>query len=251
MNSLKKNVIVVLSINERPFNSITLNNIKSYSEKIGSDFIIVNKVKLDFWTNLCSSLFKFKRKGIKSYIQKMLSIYDCLNDYEKVLLLDDTCLVSAEAPNLFDLVPPQYIAAYPESEHVEFKSFYSDKEFIREKRGLTIEKYFNTGVLLVDRHNQSVFSPDNIFKNLDLFRGKYPDQGFFNYFANQDMKMFSLAEKWNFMPVIDYQDDKNRELKRLPDDYLETVEKQHIIHVTGFFKYRTNIIQSLNDFLSK
>jgi hypothetical protein len=241
-----KIAILVLSVGNRKFNTFTLQSIQTYATKIGASLIVEKRVKLNFKILIKCKAMKFNRKNIECYIQKAISIYNALYEYDRVLLLDDSCLITNEAPSIFDIVPLNHIAAYPESEHIEYKSHKYDRDFIFKKRKITIDDYFNTGVLLVDSTNRDIFSPENVYKNLDLFESNYPDQAFFNYMINaKKVNMKSLSENWNYMTVIDYTDKSDRDLKNLPEAYLEDMCKQYFIHVTGYYKYRENIIEQI------
>ena len=244
----KNNVaILVLSIGERQFNKITLNNIGEYAKKVGASLIVEKNTDLDFKTTLRCKIGQFRRNNIACYIQKMASIYNALNEFEKVLLLDDSCLVNSHADNLFDLVPEGYIAAYPESERSDLKAYSYDKDFLCKKRGVKIKNYYNTGVLLVDRHNKELFSPKCVYDNLDLFKSAYPSQAFFNYIVNSNVNIHQLSEQWNFMPIIDYSDKLNRQLKALPKKYVDSLHEKFIIHVTGYYEHRGDIIEQIGN----
>ena len=45
---------------------------------------------------------------------KLLFLREALRKYDRVLLLDDTCYVTPDTPNLFDLVPPEELGVAPE-----------------------------------------------------------------------------------------------------------------------------------------
>jgi lipopolysaccharide biosynthesis glycosyltransferase len=181
----------------------------------------------------------------------MITLYDALSKHDKVLLLDDSCLITKEAPNIFDLISKNALAAYPESERAEFLSHRHDRDFILKKRGIKIRQYFNTGVLLAHASTRELFSPRNIYRNIDLFQSSYPDQAYFNYIVNsRNIKVTALTENWNYIPISHYADNKNRKLSALPEGILEVLLKQNFIHITGYYKYRGRIIEQISDRLN-
>lgn len=190
---------------------------------------------------------EIQKKKIECYLQKMLSLYKALEKFDRVLLLDDSCLVSHTAPDIFEQVPRNQIGAFPESERADFRSYNYDKKFILKKKKININEYYNTGVLLVSKHQREIFSPRNLSKNLELFKSKYPDQAYFSYIsAIEKTNVNKLHDEWNFMPVFDYSNDSNRQLTELPNDHLRLVRQKHIIHVTGYYKKRDKIIEQIN-----
>lgn len=238
--------VLVISIGERPFSALTLSNIKAYADRIGAEFIVEREIAIPFWLAFKCKLMKFKRKNIECYLQKMLGINKALENFDRVLLLDDSCLVSDGAPDIFDMVPEEEIGAFPESDCVDFKAPSYDKNFILKKKGVSISGYYNTGVLIVSKGHKDMFSPESLSSNLPLFKSMYPDQAYFAYMVEVNgIKVHKISSDWNFMPVFDYSDNSNRELLNLPEEHLDIVKQKNIVHVTGYYKNREKIIEQI------
>lgn len=250
MNELKLAVLVV-SIGKRPFTPLTLKNIRAYSERIGAAIIIERKVSIPFKLRVKCKLIKPKRKNIECYLQKMIGIYDTLEDYDRVLLLDDSCLVSRDAPNIFEKVPIEEIGAFSELECLDFKSPSYDKKFIFERKGVLISEYYNAGVLVVSKRQRELFSPKNLMDNLDLFEGLYPVQAYFAYIVHlSKAKIKRLSSDWNFIPVFNYADNDDRRLESLSIESLKVIARQNVVHVTGYYQNRHKIIAQIHSFLN-
>lgn len=241
-----KLAVLVISIGERPFSTLTLESIKAYADRIGADLLVERKTSIPLKLWLKCKFIKFKRERIECYLQKMIKIHDALEDFDRVLLLDDSCLVSSKAPNIFEEVSIDEIGAFPESECMEFKAPSYDKKFIFEKKNVSIDEYYNTGVLVVSKEQKELFSPQRLLTHLILFKSLYPDQAYFAYATHiMKTKVKKLSTKWNFMPVFDYSDNNNRRLVSLSEEHLKVVEQQNIVHVTGYYENRGKIIEQI------
>lgn len=245
-----KLAVLVISIGERPFSTLTLKNIKAYADRIGADFLVERETSIPLKLWLKCKFIKFKRTKIECYLQKMIGIHEALEVFDRVLLLDDSCLVSSKAPNIFEKVSIDDIGAFPESECMEFRAPSYDKKFIFEKKNVSISEYYNTGVLIVSKGQKELFSPKNLLKHLTLFKSLYPDQAYFAYAVHiTRTKVKKLSADWNFMPVFDYSKNNNRQLVSLPEEHLKVVEQKNIAHVTGYYKNREKIIEQVYYFL--
>lgn len=239
----KKLAIIVLSLGYRPFSSETVPTIASYAEKINAELLLERGFSLDWKIRLRLKMARRGRGNLAAYVQKMISIGRALREFDRVLLLDDSCVINPRAPDIFSLVQLGSIAAYPESENPAWLAPKIDCKFIREKRGVEISEYFNTGVLLVDAAFQDVFSIGNVVAELDLFESSYPDQSYLNYMIKKrHIDVFKLSNKWNFMPIENYADSQKRDLASLPADFLQEVLVKNIVHVTGYYRNREKII---------
>ena len=96
---MKSNLIITVSIGHRPW----FNNIKKYyqlyAKKTDSDFIIID----DNYQN-----------DIKSRLKKF-DIVKYLDKYERILFLDDTCIITPNCPNVFDLIPKELLGVICEN----------------------------------------------------------------------------------------------------------------------------------------
>jgi len=246
-----KKAILTISIGNRHFTKYTFPSITAYSKKINSDLILHNSITIHSKILNEINKFNFQRKNILPYIQKIASIHALLDKYEKLLFLDDSCIISKKAEDIFSICPDFGISAYEESEHEEFKSHHFDRNFIYKRRNLQINKYFNAGVIIVNRDSKDIFSNKNILDNIDLFESKYPVQAYLNYAINNyNINTYSLEEEWNFMAIEEYAKYKNRKLNRLSKEYIKSILNNKIFHITGYYENRINIIKQLSHALN-
>jgi len=242
------NAILTISVGCRNFTKYTLPSIREYSERIKADFILHDTFSFNYELENAIKKIKPQRTNIRPYIQKIVSISNLLEKYKKVLLLDDTCIVSRKAKNIFFESKNYGISAYYESEHNDFNSHVIDKKFIFKRRNFKINNYFNTGVLVVNQNVKKIFDIEQILLNIDLFESKYPDQAYLNYLVEKNnIDCYPLQEEWNFMAIEEYKKEKNRKLKALPDEYVKSIENNNIFHITGYYQNRFNIIKQLQN----
>ncbi len=148
--SKNKYAIITLNINNRPYLSITEKYMKLYAKKINADFHVIKNYSLH------PILYKFNsqsRPNIHAYIQKMVSIYEYLEKYERLLYVDDTTFITKETKNLFEIVSENAIGGLYESSK-NLNSFKFDKAFILKEKNVLIETYLNTGILVVSKVHQ-------------------------------------------------------------------------------------------------
>ena len=175
---MSKNLVLTGSVGDRPFTDVTFPNLEKYAQKCGADFIVEKDATIP--ENLKS--IKLGRGDNKAYLNKVLWMRKHLENYDKVLWLDDTCIVNLKiCPNLFDMVPQGYVAGVPES--VERWSGYGkafpsfmDKHFSGQKNAEDMS--YNTGVFLIAKEVKWILSDEALSRPIieSGWRSQWPDQ---------------------------------------------------------------------------
>lgn len=185
---MEKRLIVTISLGIRSW----FNDIKPYYElyakKTNSDFIVIND---NFEGDIKSRLRKFE-------------IYKYLDKYDRILFLDDTCIINPNCPDIFELVPPELLGVTCEKPPfynkynllIESLNYYeinnidapNNKDYI----------WFNSGLILFSKFHRNLFNlPENIpIKKI----GSYLDQAIFN--ANRykyNYPIYDLGLSYNYM----------------------------------------------------
>jgi len=251
-----KHLILTMSIGDsRNFISITYPYLKRYADKCGADLIVLDKH---------SELFREKFKDIVCgrkvnsicYILKVYSIYHYLENYEKILWLDDTCMIKKHTDNLFDMVPPGHIGGYNEGELKCLNSWKYDKKFIYTQKKFDIceRNYLNSGVVVYTRECRHLLSPESIYEHKDLFQSDYPHQAFLNYQLQSNSIPLTLFDKnFNALMVCCEYNQKGQQIKgnNLCADIIDK-DSICIYHITGFYINRLQLLQRLHEiFTSK
>jgi lipopolysaccharide biosynthesis glycosyltransferase len=197
------NLVLTASFGDRPFKEFTIESQKRYAEKIGADFRVVEEYDVDSKFNE----IKIGRGGNTAYLIKLLVINDALNEYDRVIWLDDTCVVSKDTPNLFQTVPAECFAAHNEG---ILGWVLADKQTkgLYERNGIkdviTSQNYFNTGVMVVSKYMKFLFEDDMIMTlgKQHHFANAYPEQTYLNYLiAKFRLPFFALPSIFNRMAV--------------------------------------------------
>lgn len=197
-----KNLVLTASFGDRPFKKYTIDSQQRYAEKIGADFRCVEEFDVDDRYD-----FPIGRKGNKAYLIKLLVVQQALEEYDRVIWFDDTCVVSSDTPNLFDIVPYELFGAHNEGilgwvlADEQTKSLYERHDM---PNIITSQNYFNTGVMVVSQHHQTIFSDNVIIKlgQLGHFKNAYPEQTYLNYLvAKHRLGYFALPSIFNRMAV--------------------------------------------------
>ena len=119
---------------------ITHPTIKAYSDKLKSDFIVINM-----------PVVNAKDIGFEK-----CQLGNLLNYYDRIIYLDTDILVTKYCPNLFEIVPDNDLGAFIESQYEQYSAEVQHSFRIKrtqEKLGNIgwIKDYFNTGVMVLSK----------------------------------------------------------------------------------------------------
>lgn len=169
--------------------------LRAYAEKIGVDFIVIN-------TPAISEKYKVPKKYEK------FQIFELLARYEAVLFVDTDIVVTREAPNVFELVPPDTFCAVSEE---GFSGSLQEKEVTQKYLGEVNWRntYFNSGLMVIPKSHRELFNLDDkqiAYWATGDFRKNYPsllnDQPFLNYYLNKlSLPFFELDYRYNHTNV--------------------------------------------------
>lgn len=206
--------IIVLSSN---INEENMKKIKAY-EKEGVKVIFEDvKSKIE---NIMDDLSLRLRDYYSLSIYYRLFIPSLFPNYKKAIYLDADIVVIDDIAKMYNEDLNGYLVASVNDDVI--MSHEAFKEYSREMIGIEPEKYFNSGVLLM---NLIEFRKDNIEEKFLHLLNKYnfdvicPDQDYLNFLCKDKVKY--LDKGWDRMPIEDKDfDDKNL----------------HIIHYNNFHK---------------
>lgn len=240
--SSTKNAIVTFSSTERRY--ITKQKIK-YLESIAKEWncdLLIYRDPSDLLNHKqIQNISKFKsfRQNILNYVCKLLSIHNALKKYDRVLWLDDTCIITPYAFNPFCIVPEDSIGALVLPKETELGEPMFDFAFLKQRRGIDIQNaYCNNGVLVVPSCYRDIFSLKEIIKNKDLLVSPYPTQAIQNYLMQlHECKLFDITALFNLMPCHYHYDVKNWKALDITTIYPELLQ-YCIVHFTSFHKNR-------------
>lgn len=198
-----KTLVLTASFGDRPFKQYTIDSQQKYANRIGADFRVIEEFKVDEKYNV----IPLGRGGNTAYLIKLLVIQQALEQYDRVIWFDDTCVVSSNTPNLFEIVPVELFGAHNEGilgwvmADEQTKGFYQRNGI---DNVITSQNYFNTGVMVVSNVHSPLFT-DQLILELGVkghFKNAYPEQTYLNYLiAKYRIGFFALPSIFNRMAV--------------------------------------------------
>lgn len=141
-----------------------------------------------------------KTNRMNHWVQKSLNIKKNLKIYNRILYLDNDCVISRETPNIFEMYPENYVYAVLDSSDGDLNCFARCEEMYQLQAyfgsiGWTYG-YYNAGVILIDNNHHYIFK-DNLRCNTP-----YGDQGIFNYFLRKyGFPHKNLGRMYNSMSI--------------------------------------------------
>jgi hypothetical protein len=252
------NLVLTMSIGtSRNFLEITEKYMKNYSEKYKTDCIVLNdtsNIVVSSNTILNSlDLQCGRQRGGNAYYLKVLLINYYLNMYDKVLWLDDSCILSKHTENLFDMVEDGSIGAYNEGKLNNLKSWRYDYKFIQTYKNFKLDriKYINSGVVVYTKKLKELFSIKNIILHKQLFKSEYPHQCYLNYILQSNAIPFvRFDKKYNDMFLhYTYQVGIPNNTTHIRSEYIRQ-NNSSIFHITGWWKHRYNVLKNIDTIMN-
>lgn len=161
-----------------------------------------------------------------------LKIGGLLAEYDRIVYMDTDMLVRSDTPNLFDVVVPDCIGAFRESDVVERRMMFNDYlDNMQYHPQHWDGHYYNTGLLVVSRNHAKVFQVpelEEVERNVELKKAKpglhFHDQSYLNWKIIQNKHVVQpLPHVFNHMHV-------------LGDDAWAQRHESFIIHYAGLAK---------------
>ena len=248
-----RNLVVMVSIGVRPWATSTAATFERYCKNIGADFLVQTTLPSQEQFPLPPLADSPGRKNKASYASKTYFAYEALAryNYDRVLVVDDTCVVWPKAENIFNLVPFGSLGyTISSSRHAE-TSFASIVDFCTKQRidvpTYRAALYMNSGVILYDRTFQNKISSNEIINASELLYSRYPHQTllFFLVLKNR-IRATKIDKSWNIVPKVDVYDDERQSLRCLNKFIDFDARDWNILHLTGgSFNHRHEIAESL------
>jgi lipopolysaccharide biosynthesis glycosyltransferase len=181
--------------------------IKRYAERIGAEFIVIDK---------CTTTPHWEK----------FQINDLLNKYDRIIYLDTDLIVRDDCPNLFDIVPYNQLGAFNESKFAprEYSLLETAKAYGIDPSKMNWNgKYYNTGVMVISKCHKKLFSRPTMEVS------NFYEQGYLNLTISKE-ESFRTKEDTPLMYDLPYQ------LNRMTclDISGETRHASYIIHYAGY-----------------
>ena len=241
--------------NPRPI-QYTERLMKAYALKTKADFVVVRDLysHLDEEGKALIDRIQVGRNNNKAYLLKILLVKFYLSHYDQILWVDDTCFITKHCDDIFaQATDDMSVAGYNEGIHAEFDSHQTDSTIIFHHTRFSIDRlsYMNTGVMLYNKGLSRIITAATIEKYQVLLKSPFPQQCFLNYiFQKLRVNLVFLPEAYNRV-LLDCEFNVEgawRRPEEISKEYL--LEDKHcILHVTGFYRRREDIIKYIGSVL--
>lgn len=226
---MEKHLLLTISIGNlrKQLTEYTLFWMKNYCKKYDIEFKLVDELPQDFPSSL----------DIR--FSKLYIIYKLLDTYDRIIFLDDSCIIHSKCPNLFEIVNEKKLGAYIESNEFDRKEDIKNITNHMELKYNNNMIMINTGVLVISKIHKNMFDLSNInIMKLRKMPTGFKDQSIICYFINKlNINIQNLSLKYNLVGSI------IKDLKFNINDYF-------IFHFTrGCGEKRIELIKKINNIL--
>lgn len=178
-------VTVTIGKNYEHIASMTHSSIKAYANKIGAEFIVLDKIKLS---------------NVSPHYEKFM-IYFLLNTYKRIIFIDTDCIIRNDCPNLFEIVPEHMIGLVNEGRYQDFSQQIEETcvQYGGDHSKYDLTRYYNTGVMIVSRAHKELF----VKPEKETIWNFY-EQSYLNLKIQQmELRVFDLDYKFNRVNIMD------------------------------------------------
>lgn len=251
VGSNERLAILMIAIGARPWSRATSELFRDYAKKCGATFILQTEEPSEEEFPLPAMPDEPGRAHKRVYALKAFLPWRLMavEGYDRVLVVDDSCCVKHDAPNVFDFVEQGGVGLTGTSHaHAEL-SFKDIRKYLKARGEPAItydpEYYMNSGVMVYTRGMADAISPDRILAAREMLFAWFPHQTLTYYLLNSAKVPQTLLPKaFNRLPASTLAPE---EWVNMTDatPYLSDDDDTYIYHVTGAFKRRDALIPSL------
>jgi hypothetical protein len=223
--------VVVVSVGDRPWWPIALSWLELYCRKNSYDLVVIRQPLL---TGLQPSDFdRFQNFGRaqKLGIGRFFGIYD------RIIQMDDTCLVSPATPPLADIVPEEAIGCWVAGPgNRNFNSYVEKHQTLYQRSTpLANETFYNSGVSVYSRRHAILFDEGTI--PWDKIRADkwFTTQGYLS--DRSEREGFALHDLGPAFNLIG---------SRIAEDPSAQVDSVFIFHVTSVVRGRLDMARRID-----
>ena len=196
MEGNQRVLLVVISLGERPWFCYVKKWIVDYCSRCNYDYKVIQEPlpglkKEDFAL--------FRNFGCAN----KLAISDLFEGYDRIILVDDTCMLSPRLEPLHKLVPRESIGCWIEGRRKDKSPtdyLKSHKKLYGLKKMLPREKFYNSGVMVMSYEHKVIYQ--DVIKDMPLIikDERFNDQGYLSLTAyKKAISLHDLGENYNFV----------------------------------------------------
>ena len=211
-----RTAVVVVTLGERPWFPYAVYWVDHFCNRFGFDLIVCRQPLIDIKASNFQNFGRCQKLGIRNLFDQ----------YDYILQVDDTCLISPLIENIIDLVPEGAIGCYVEGKDQRRYARYQSAHKVAYARTepLPLERFDNNGMAFYSKHHAPLFDPHVIPWDVILTDPMFPTGGYLSHRADVlGYPLHDLGAKYNCSGSI---------IKKL--DTLKT-DQIFVFHLTSIF----------------
>lgn len=149
---MKRNVVITLAIGYQPFWNLTHLVMKKYAQRIGAEFVLIDKSKRQ---TIIAQAYKLEKFQLWNYF----------DEYDRILFLDSDIAIHPQCPNLFTQVSEEKLGVVCERlPYFNRESIFQEAcQFYGISYPGNAQTWFNTGMMVLSHgHRQLFVEPEKI-----------------------------------------------------------------------------------------
>lgn len=227
--------LIVVSLGERPWWPITAKWLDVYCRRWNYDLVVVRQPLV---AELQPEEFdRFQNFG---RAQK-LGIGPYFEIYDRIIQIDDTCIVSPATPDLAEIVPKDEIGCWVAGRYFSVNAFnkYANYHASIYERTVPIpkERFYNSGMTVYSKKHALLFDRSSIPWDKIKADHERPQQGYLSHRCEEaGFKLHDLGPNFNF---VGSRIKRARDLSQVPEDVL-------VFHVTSAIPDRVDIATQID-----
>ena len=246
----ERRAIVMLSAGDRPWFPLAARTFEIYAERCGADFIVETELPTPEEFPLGRLPATRGRANKLAYASKTFFAWKHLRKgYDRLLFVDDTCVVRLNTPDVFDIVPFGELGGVGTGVRHARLSFEEIRRFT-ERAGydpvdFKEKQYLNSGFLVYDRTMIDAIAPERVIDARRLLMSKLPHQTLTYYLIRSaGIRTHVLPRLYNTVPAARLP----KEERRYMTDILPHLsEEAFVFHLTGIYRNRGALIAQIVD----
>lgn len=244
-----KLLVLMISIGDRAWAKKSFSTFQSYYKSHENVALsLVTSYPQEYADNFPDLPKKPGRPNKKAYAFKSYAAWHAMEfgGYDKVLVVDDTCCLNQNSPNIFECVPQGYMGyTLTDKKHAADSFDFIKKENLSSGLVFNAAFYANSGVVVYDKKFKNAFSLESILSAKELLFARYPHQTLLYYLMQKNnIDLVMLDKRFNSIPGVSLPKEERRSLKS-PDGLLEHI---FMSHITGAFRYREEMVNACADY---
>jgi hypothetical protein len=227
--------MIVVSLGERPWWPITLRWLEHYCARWNHDLVVVRQPLVADLKPEDFDRFQNYGRAQKLGIGPFFELYD------RIIQVDDTCIISPATPNMAEIVPESTIGSWIAGRYfsdIAFSNYANYHAGIYQRATpLPKERFYNSGLTVYSKKHALLFERSNIPWDKIKADRERPQQGYLSHRCEEaGFELHDLGPNFNFV---------GSRIKRA-GDISRIAEDVFVFHVTSAIRDRLDVATQID-----